>query len=186
MTGPAGILLAAGSASRFGAAKLLQPLSDGTPVGVASARTLLQVLPNSIAIVRTGDQALIEAFSAIGLPVVENPLADAGMGSSLAAGVCATSGATGWLIALADMPWLQPATITALSERLNSGVSIVAPVYQGRRGHPVGFSSRWRRELQALSGDRGARDLLAHGARRVGRTDAGASAAVAGAGIRDR
>ena len=31
-----------------------------------------------------------------------------------------------------------------------------------------------------------ARDLLAHGARRVGRTDAGASAAVAGAGIRDR
>jgi molybdenum cofactor cytidylyltransferase len=162
MTGLAGILLAAGTASRFGAAKLLHPLPDGMPVGVAAAGALLQSVPNSIAIVRPGDHALIKAFSAVGLQVVENPLADEGMGSSLAAGVCATSGATGWLIALADMPWLQPATITALADRLNSGASIVAPVYQGRRGNPVGFSSRWQKALQALSGDKGARDLLAN------------------------
>jgi molybdenum cofactor cytidylyltransferase len=86
------------------------------------------------------------------------------MGTSLAAGVNATSDATGWLIALADMPWLQAATINVLADRLNSGASIVAPVYNGRRGHPVGFSSRWKNELQCLSGDRGARDLItAHG-----------------------
>ena len=157
-----GVLLAAGSASRFGAAKLLHPLPDGVAVGVAAGRTLLQAVPNTIAVVRPGDRALIEAFSTIGLKVVENPLADAGMGSSLAAGVDATSDAAGWLIALADMPWVQAATITALADRLNGRASIVAPVYQGRRGHPVGFSSRWQNELQALSGDRGARDLLAN------------------------
>jgi len=162
VTAAVGILLAAGSASRFGVDKLLHPLPDGTPVGVASASALLQAVPNAIAVVRPGDYALIEAFSAIGLPVVENPLADAGMGSSLTAGVCATSGAAGWLIALADMPWLQPATITELANRLNNGASIVAPVYKGQRGHPVGFSSRWRNELQALSSDWGARDLLAN------------------------
>jgi molybdenum cofactor cytidylyltransferase len=155
-----GILLAAGSASRFGSDKLLHPLADGVPLGVAAARVLVQAVPNSIAIVRPGDHALIEAYTSMGMKVVQNPLADEGMGTSLAAGVCETSGAAGWLISLADMPWLQLETMTALADRLKQGASIVAPVYQGRRGHPVGFSSRWRKELQALFGDRGARDLL--------------------------
>jgi molybdenum cofactor cytidylyltransferase len=160
VTGVTGILLAAGSASRFGAAKLLHQLPDGVPVGIAAARALLKAVPNAIAIVRSGDHALIDAYAAIGMKVVENPLADEGMGTSLSAGVGATADAAGWLIALADMPWLQAATIAALADRLNNGASMIAPVYQGRRGHPVGFASRWRKELQALSGDRGARHLL--------------------------
>ena len=160
MTELVGILLAAGSASRFGAAKLLHPLPDGVAIGVAAASTLMAAVPNTIVVVQPGDQTLIEAFSELGLKVVENPLADKGMGTSLAAGVYATSGAGGWLIALADMPWVRPATITALADRLNNGASMVAPVYQGRRGHPVGFSSRWQEQLRGLSGDKGARDLI--------------------------
>jgi molybdenum cofactor cytidylyltransferase len=113
-------------------------------------------------VVRPGDQTLIAAFSELGLKVVENSLADEGMGTSLAAGVSAASDAAGWVVALADMPWLQPATITALADRLNRGCSMVAPVYAGRRGHPVGFSSRWQQQLRGLSGDKGARDLLAN------------------------
>lgn len=162
MIEPVGILLAAGLATRFGSAKLLHPLPDGVAIGVAAARVLITVLPNSIAIVRPDDLALIKTFSDIGLEVVENPLADEGMGTSLAAGVNATSGAGGWLIALADMPWVRPATITALADRLNSGASMVAPVYKERRGHPVGFSSRWQAQLRGLSGDKGARGLIAN------------------------
>jgi len=161
MTELVGILLAAGSASRFGAPKLRYPLHDGVPVAVASVRSLQQVLPNTVAVVRPGDQDLIELFTACGVRTVENLLTDEGMGTSLAAGINATAGADGWLIALADMPWLQPATIAALAERLRNGASIVAPVYAGRRGHPVGFSSRWLQPLRGLSGDRGARDLIA-------------------------
>jgi molybdenum cofactor cytidylyltransferase len=160
MTELVGILLAAGSAQRFGAPKLLHPLPDGVPVAVAAARVLLQVLPNSIAIVKPGDHTLIELFTKLGLQTVENPLADKGMGTSLAAGVNATAGADGWLIALADMPWIQPASITALVDRMKSGASMVAPVYAGTRGHPVGFSSRWRQPLRGLSGDKGARGLI--------------------------
>ena len=170
MTELVGILLAAGSATRFGAAKLLHPLPGGdatgvatyVAMGVAAARTLITALPHSIAIVRPGDQVLIKTFADIGLQVVENPHADTGMGSSLAAGVSAAAGADGWLIALADMPWIQPATMTALADRLQHGASMVAPVYQGQRGHPVGFSSRWAGQLRSLSGDRGARDLIAN------------------------
>ena len=162
MTELVGILLAAGSASRFGAAKLLHPLPDGVAIGVAAASTLMAAVSKTIAVVQPGDHALIQAFSELGLKVVENPLADKGMGTSLAAGVYATSDAAGWLIALADMPWVQSATITALADRLNSGASMVAPVFQGRRGHPVGFSSCWYEQLRGLSGDKGARDLLAN------------------------
>ncbi len=157
-----GILLAAGSARRFGTAKLLHPLPGGLAIGVAAASTLMVAVPNTVAVVQPGDHALIEAFSEIGLKVVENPRADEGMGASLAAGVNATSGAGGWLIALADMPWVLPATITALADRLKNGVSMVAPMYEGRRGHPVGFSSLWQEQLRGLSGDRGARDLIAN------------------------
>ena len=153
MTELVGILLAAGSARRFGAAKLLHPLPDGLAIGVAAASALMEAVPNTVAVVQPGDHALIEAFSEIGLKVVENPLA---------AGVYATSGAGGWLIALADMPWILPATITALADSVKNGASMVAPVYEGRRGHPVGFSSLWQKQLRGLSGDRGARDLIAN------------------------
>ncbi len=154
------ILLAAGSAKRFGAPKLLHPLPDGVSVGVTAANNLLQVLPEVIGVVRPEDRALIDAFSSVGVTVVENPHATQGMGTSLAAGVAASSHADGWLIALADMPWIQPETISALINELTNGASMVAPAYKNKRGHPVGFSARWLKQLQALSGDRGARGLI--------------------------
>lgn len=156
-----GVLLAAGSGQRFGAHKLHQPLADHTPLGVAAARSLVDALPESVAVVRPGDHVLHEAFAAMGLIVVENPVAARGMGASLAVGVRAAAGADGWLIALADMPWIRPATIRGLADRLATGASIVVPEHAGRRGHPVGFTHRWGAELGMLSGDRGARDLIA-------------------------
>ncbi|MEJ2575988.1 MAG: NTP transferase domain-containing protein [Gammaproteobacteria bacterium] len=92
---------------------------------------------------------------------MQNPRADAGMGTSLAAGVSATAAAGGWLIALADMPWVCLETVRTLADRLRDGASLVAPVCGGRRGHPVGFAAHWRDQLTTLSGDAGARRLLA-------------------------
>ena len=161
MTEVVGILLAAGAAKRFGSAKLLHALPDGIPVGVAAAQAMMQAMPNTVAVVRSGDQALKEAYLAIGLKVVENPLADEGMGTSLAAGINASLNADGWLIALADMPWILPETMAVLADRLRNGTSMVAPVYRGNRGHPVGFASCWRNRLTILRGDKGAKDLIA-------------------------
>ncbi len=162
MTEVVGIILAAGAAKRFGSSKLLHALPpDGIPVGVAAAQSMMQVIPNTIAVVRPGDQVLKEAYSTIGLKVVENPLADEGMGTSLAAGINASLNADGWLIALADMPWILPETIAVLADQLRNGASIIAPVYRGDRGHPVGFASCWRNRLTILRGDKGAKDLIA-------------------------
>ncbi|MEN8213347.1 MAG: nucleotidyltransferase family protein [Pseudomonadota bacterium] len=160
MTDVVGILLAAGSSQRFGAHKLMQPLADGTPVGVAAAGALIAAVPNSVAVVRSGDNPMIEAFLSLGLKIVENPFADQGMGASLAAGVEANAGADGWLITLADMPWVQTETVRILAHSLQKGASMVAPVHDGRRGHPVGFARHWGDRLRALSGDEGARGLV--------------------------
>ena len=157
----AGILLAAGSGSRFGGGKLLAALPDGTPIGVRSAANLVAVLPETIAVVRPGDAALASALAAAGVRVSVCPGADTGMGASLAHGVAEAGGADGYVIALADMPWIGATTIQAVADALRHGAAIVVPRHRGQRGHPVGFGAVHRAALLALTGDAGARSLLA-------------------------
>jgi molybdenum cofactor cytidylyltransferase len=160
-----GVLLAAGAGRRFGVHggthKLLQPLPGGEPLAVAAGRNLVAAVPHSVAVVRAGDLRLAAALGAVGLRIVEHGGADGGIGTSLAAGVAAAPDAAGWLIALGDMPWVQPETISALTQALARGASLVAPLHAGRRGHPVGFAALWRDQLLDLKGDQGARDLIA-------------------------
>jgi molybdenum cofactor cytidylyltransferase len=69
--------------------------------------------------------------------------------------------ADGWLVALADMPYVRATTVTRLIDALAGGASLAAPRCAGRRGHPVGFAAYWGNALRGLSGDVGARELLA-------------------------
>ncbi|MBV2122731.1 MAG: nucleotidyltransferase family protein [Candidatus Thiodiazotropha sp. (ex Ctena orbiculata)] len=160
MSPPIGVLLAAGSSRRFGANKLLQPMAGGEPMGVMAARHLLTAVSRGIAVVRPDDVEFSAALSELGYRVVENQQPESGMGESLAVAVTASLDAGGWLVALGDMPWINPQTIAEVAERLAQGASMVAPVYKGERGHPVGFATRWGERLVELSGDRGARQLL--------------------------
>jgi molybdenum cofactor cytidylyltransferase len=160
-----GILLAAGYSKRFGSNKLLQALpagapDAGTPIGLAAARHLLEALPESIAVVRPRAQRLGKMLRDAGCNTVVCKNASDGMGTSLAAGVRAASEADGWVVALADMPFLQPETVRVIAKALSEGAAIAAPAYRGERGHPVGFARRFLDELSALHGDQGARLLL--------------------------
>ncbi|MCG7910659.1 MAG: nucleotidyltransferase family protein, partial [Candidatus Thiodiazotropha taylori] len=160
MSPPIGVLLAAGSSRRFGANKLLQPMAGGEPMGVMAARHLLTAVSRGVAVVRPDDVELSAALSELGYRVVENQQPESGMGESLAVAVTASLDAGGWLVALGDMPWINPQTIAEVAERLAQGASMVAPVYKGERGHPVGFATRWGERLVELNEDRGARQLL--------------------------
>ncbi|MCZ7563657.1 MAG: nucleotidyltransferase family protein [Burkholderiales bacterium] len=155
-----GVLLAAGSASRFGADKLMHPLPDGTPMALAAARALRAALEPAIAVVRPGSAALERLLRDAGLEVAVCPDAAAGMGHSLAHAVRASAGAAGWVVALADMPFVAPESIRRVAEALAAGAPIVAPSHRGERGHPVGFAARYGAELAALAGDAGAREIL--------------------------
>jgi molybdenum cofactor cytidylyltransferase len=162
-----GVLLAAGQGARFGGDKLLAQIatpsvqgSASAPLGAVAARNLVDAMPDSVAVVRPRDATLAAHFTAAGLRVVPCTNAGDGMGATLACGIAATADADGWIIALADMPWIAPATIRAIADAMASGADIVAPSYRGQRGHPVGFSSRHREALASLTGDAGARRLI--------------------------
>jgi len=158
----AGILLAAGEGRRFGGGKLLQPLADGTPLALAAADTLRRGgVERVMAVVRPDDPGLARHLEGAGAEAVPSAASERGMGASLAAGVAAAPEAEGWLIALADMPWIAPATVAAVAGAVRAGALLAAPVHGGRGGHPVGFSAALGDELRALDGDAGARGVVA-------------------------
>lgn len=156
-----GILLAAGQGTRFGANKLLHPLADGIPLAVVAARHLKAVLTDCIAVVANAESELATLLAREGLQITPNPHAVEGMGTSIACGVAACPNATGWVIALGDMPRIPVGVIRAVADGLEQGGDIVAPVYRGRRGHPVGFSARHAPALLHLQDDTGARGIIA-------------------------
>lgn len=156
-----GILLAAGSSTRFGDNKLIQPLPDSkTSVAVQAALHMRTAVADCIAIVRADDQALIKQLSETGIDIIINNDADSGISSSLRLGIQQRCGAFAWIVALADMPFIPPAIFLQVSHALQHGAMLAAPVYQGQRGHPVGFSSKLREELLQLKGDYGAKSVI--------------------------
>jgi molybdenum cofactor cytidylyltransferase len=155
-----GILLAAGSGSRFGGDKLLHPLPDGVAIAAHAARNLIASGLNVTAVVRPGDFPLADMLEQEGCHVTVCQDAARGMGASLAHAIRTERNADGWVVALADMPRIKPETIKRMADAVAGGVAIAAPRYQGTRGHPVGFAARFGNELSALSGDNGARSLL--------------------------
>lgn len=156
-----GLLLAAGSASRFGSDKLLHRLPHGVPIAVQAARHLAEEVTPVLAVVSARSGELAALLQAEGCLVSVCPNAEEGMGASLACAVRAAGAADGYLIALADMPFVRPSSIAAVREALQSGAALAAPYWRARRGHPVGIAGRFRAELEALGGDEGARRIVA-------------------------
>jgi molybdenum cofactor cytidylyltransferase len=177
--GVVGILLAAGRGERFGGDKLLTMIrSDAKPragvptdghspgaamefIGVMACRNLLLALPRVVAVVRPDDAALAMALGAAGARIVRCADAADGMGASLACGVGATRDATGWIVALGDMPWIETSTIARVAGALADGAAVAAPFHRGQRGHPVGFGAACLAALTALTGDDGAKSVVA-------------------------
>jgi molybdenum cofactor cytidylyltransferase len=159
-----GLLLCGGASVRFGRDKLLERIGEpAEPMAVVSARPLVRAVKRVLAVTRTGRRELRVALEGAGCEVIETDRSLGGLGASLAAGVEASADADGWLVALADMPFIRDETILAIRAAIEEGASIAAPVHHasGTRGHPVGFAGALRRELLALQGDEGARSVLA-------------------------
>ena len=158
-----GILLAAGQSSRFGSNKCLAQLPDRTAMGIHSARNLSAVVDQLVCVVPPNTLELQSLFVYEGFTTSFSLLAEQGMSESLKAGVeyfNDDQAVTGFVIALADMPLIMFKSYQSIVTELRSNAGIVLPTYQGRQGHPVGFSAKYRDELLALKGDQGAKVLF--------------------------
>ena len=154
-------MLAAGSATRFGSDKLQHALPHGVSIAVQSARHLKSEVGRVVAVVRPNSDPLISSLKAEGCEVVVCENAAEGMGASLACAARTAGEAEGYLVALADMPFLRRTTIAAVRDALAGGAPLAAPYFRARRGHPVGVSRKFFQDLLALQGDEGAKRLLA-------------------------
>ena len=157
----AGLLLAAGRSSRFGEAdKLATPLR-GMPLALHAARTLASVsLHTRIVVTGVAGSARLPwpAFE-----IVENMQPEAGVSHSIALGLAAVrrAGADAVLVALADMPFVPHAHFCHLLDSYRGSNCIVASSNGLQRSPPALFGDAWFAALEQLTGDKGARELLA-------------------------
>jgi molybdenum cofactor cytidylyltransferase len=156
-----GLLLAAGSATRFGSDKLRHNLPHGVSIAVQAARHLRPRVSKLIAVVKPGADELASHLEAEGCEVIVCENAAEGMGASLACAARAAGEADAYLVALGDMPFVRPSSIAAVRAALESGAVLAAPYFHARRGHPVGIGRRFYPELLRLEGDQGAKQLIA-------------------------
>jgi CTP:molybdopterin cytidylyltransferase MocA len=145
-----GIVLAAGSGSRFG-----RPKADLVVDGQ-------RLLDRAVAVLRAGgcDEvvAVVRPGTAVaGATVVENPDPARGMGSSLRLGLAAARGERA-VVLLVDTPGVGAAAVRRL---LAADAPVAIATYGGRRGHPVAFAaSTWDEVGRLAAGDQGARAFL--------------------------
>jgi len=159
---PTVVVLAAGKGSRFhgSAHKLEQDLGDLSVLDNTLRNAIESRLPVVVVVTQALAAGAARIVAARDVVVVPQALAALGMGHSIAAGVAARADAPGWLLLPGDMPMVKPATLLAVAAALGQHPVAYAQ-HQGRRGHPVGFAAELYSELMMLSGDEGARRLIA-------------------------
>ncbi|WP_293481044.1 nucleotidyltransferase family protein [Phenylobacterium sp.] len=159
----AAVVLAAGSASRFGGGKLTAPYR-GAPL-LHGALAAAKAAPAATIIVVTGAgaeavAACARAFDA-DIRLVHAPDHAEGMGASLRAGIAALApGVAGAFVFLGDMPRAPIGVLEPLAQAVRAGAPAAAPTFRGARGHPVVLSAALFPQALTLSGDVGARPLI--------------------------
>jgi molybdenum cofactor cytidylyltransferase len=150
------LVLAAGSARRFGSDKL-SAMFRGEPL-VHHAIRAARAAPVERVIVVGGERLAIGDWQ--GLPPVETVrIASTALSASLQAGIAAAGQAQGAFIFLGDMPLIPHDVAGRLAAALGDHVAAV-PRHAGANGHPVLLSARAFAEIAGLSGDEGAGRLL--------------------------
>lgn len=159
---PTIVVPAAGMGSRFSGSrhKLEQPFDGSTVLGTTLQHAIETGLPVVVVTTATLAGQVAPQLALRDIVVLDEADARRGMGHSIAAGVAERSGAVGWLVLPGDMPLVRPSSLLAVAAALEQQPVAYAQ-HRGRRGHPVGFAAELFSELVLLSGDEGARRLIA-------------------------
>jgi molybdenum cofactor cytidylyltransferase/nicotine blue oxidoreductase len=157
-----GVVLAAGEGSRFGSPKQLAEL-DGTPLLEHAVAPMLAVPALERVVVVLG-AAADEVAAGVELGDAEAVRCERwaeGISASLRTGVEELAGAEAIVVTLGDQPLITPQVIAAVLDQIDSPALAVRATYGGRPGHPVLIKRELYGAVAELTGDVGARDLLA-------------------------
>lgn len=158
----AGIILAAGEASRYGEAKQLLPWRGKPLVWHVAHKALSAGLSPVIVVSGAYAEKIERALKDLSVEIVHNPDWVEGQSSSVKVGLKTVgSRGGGAIFLLADQPQVPDLLIHKLIERHSQTLApIVAPLVQGQRANPVLFDRATFGDFNQLSGDVGGRKLF--------------------------
>lgn len=156
------VVPAAGSAERFGGAKLLAPIDGEALLDRTIASLLGGGVERVIVVVGPAADAIVRDVNAFGDPrvrLIENPDPSPGMFSSLQVGMAEAEGDV-LLVLPGDMPFVRAATVEQLLAAFGREPGIVSPRYRGKRGHPVLLPPVLRDEIWAADAGANLHEIL--------------------------
>ena len=160
----AAVILAAGQSRRMGPVNKLLAEVGGRPMVRRVAEAVLASRAGPVIVVTGHEHRAVEAaLAGLELRFVHNPDYAGGLSSSLHRGLAAMPEASnGVAVCLGDMPRLSAQVLDRLIAAFNplEGRGICVPTWHGKRGNPLLFARRYFAEIQAISGDVGARHLI--------------------------
>jgi len=156
------ILLGAGESKRMGVDKLSLPWGRRTILEHCFETLLRSEVEELVVVLGIRNKEVKNLFQGRKVKIVINPHSKRDMSTSIRKGLQAIHPSShGILIALGDQPFLKKRTINALISAFDQGKGgIVVPSFRGRRGHPVIFHKRYKKELLNLKGDVGGRSII--------------------------
>lgn len=159
----AGVILAAGGSTRFGAPKM-----ELTWRGKSFIDNILETascceLSPIILIINNAYSQLIDLITKPNLIIIQNPNWKEGQASSIRLGVRSLPTEVGGAVFfLGDQPHIPERLVQELvSRHACTHADVIAPLVDGRRGNPVLFDRRTFKDLEQLKGDVGGRAIFA-------------------------
>ncbi|SOD90177.1 NTP transferase domain-containing protein [Caenispirillum bisanense] len=160
-TAVAGLIPAAGRSSRMGRDKLTTEVAGRAMLRTVAEALLAGGCDPLVIVCRGPTDARRAALAGLPVALVDAPRPEDGMGASLAAGAAALpADAVGVAVCPGDMPLLTADDVARLLAAFD-GTGVAAAAHDGCRGHPVVFPARLIPALRGLTGDQGARPVLA-------------------------
>lgn len=163
-TGVAALVLAGGQSRRMGGPNKLLAEVAGKPMVRHVVEAAIASRADPVLVVLGHQQHEVrQALRGLKVRFAHNPDFALGLSTSLKAGLAALPGeAAGAVVCLGDMPGVTTALIDRLIAAFDpiEGRAIVVPTRHGKRGNPVLWARAFFAEMQAVSGDVGARHLI--------------------------
>lgn len=156
------IILAAGESKRMGRPKMLLPWKDATILESVVHTALASSVDRVLVVLGAEQEQISRLLTPFPVETVYNPDFRRGMLSSVQMGFAALPGeAEAAVVLLGDQPFVSAGVIDRqCAASSGSPGSIILPVHEGRRGHPVLIPAAFRDEIPLLSDAVGLRELI--------------------------